>query len=241
MKSKPLVDYFKKANSWADDKYSRNLVATRRYQWAFFVAMGLSCILAIALVCLLPLQRLQPLLVNHYQDGHVSVQPLQHKQLLRSKALVESELVRYVINRESYDVTSYHEQYALINLLSSTVVAQQYQQMQSVHNKQAPINKLNNKAFRTVHIDSVTFLDKAHGATKSAKRRYNLAQVNFTVSDHFHQSVVPASQSLTALISWQYVGTPLSPAERWRDWDGFIVTRYSVQQRNVKASSRSIV
>ncbi len=234
MLSKPLRNYFASSNAWADDKYSHAMVTTKRYQWAFFAAMSLSVLLTIALMCLLPLQRLQPLLVNHYQDGRVSVQPLQKSQLHHSRALVESELVRYVINRESYDVTSYHEQYALINLLSSPEVAKQYQHIQSARNKQAPINILSTKGYRSVHIDSVIFLDKAHAPTKTTKRRYNLAQINFSMTDHMHHSAVDKSTPYAAIVSWQYVGTPLDPSERWRDWDGFVVTRYSVVQRNVK-------
>ncbi|MDF1654363.1 MAG: type IV secretion system protein [Coxiellaceae bacterium] len=241
MKSQPLSTYFKRVHNWADDKYSRAMVTTKHYQWAFFAAMTLSCLLTIALVCLIPLQHLQPLLVNHYQDGRVLVQPLQSEYLVHNQALVESELVRYVINRESYDATSYHEQYALINLLSSASVAKQYRRIQSIHNQHALVNQLNTKGHRSVHIDSVIFLDKAHAKTKNKQRRYNLAQVNFSLTDYMQHDSSPVSHAFAALISWQYVGTPLSPSERWRDWDGFVVTRYSVEQRNVKSTTRSIV
>ncbi|MDF1931654.1 VirB8/TrbF family protein [Legionella pneumophila] len=34
-----------------------------------------------------------------------------------------------------------------------------------------------------------------------------------------------------AMISWRYTNPPDSPETRWKNWDGFEVTRYSRQTR----------
>ncbi len=228
--------YFVQARSWADDLYTSAVISRNRYKLAFFVAMGLAILLVIAVDGLIPTEHLSPLLVEHYQDGRVSVRPLKQSYAPTHQALVESEIVRYVINRESYDPTSYHTQYLLTALLSNRVVGRQYSQEQSTGHKDSPINVLGNHGFRTVHVDSVIFLDsiqKNKGQPQSKQTHHNLAQVNFTIVDHFNNSSRRRAKAYTALVSWAYWGTPSDPKEKWQDWDGFTVTRYTKQQRNV--------
>jgi len=112
-------NYFVEARSWADDMYTAAIISRNRYKLAFFVAMGLAVLLTIAINGLIPMQHMEPLLVNHYEDGRVSVQPMKQPYSPTNQAQVESEIVRYVINRESYDPSSYDTQYSLINLMSN--------------------------------------------------------------------------------------------------------------------------
>lgn len=228
--------YFVEARSWADDLYTSAILSRNRYQWAFFSAMGLAGLLSVAVVGLIPLQHMEPLLVNHYQDGRVSVLPIKQPYAPTNEAEVQSDIVRYVINRESYDPTSYDTQYSLINLLSSREVAKQYIHAQSANNKTAPINTLNNHGFRSVYVDNVVFLDSAlknKGKPASQQTHHNVAQVNFTLTDHLKASAQQTTTALTALISWDYRGTPSNLSDRWRDWNGFTITRYTLEQRNI--------
>mgnify|MGYP002624746710 CR=1 FL=1 len=229
-------NYFVEARSWADDMYTSAIISRNRYKLAFFAMMGLACLLTIAIDGLIPMQHMEPLLVNHYQDGRVTVQPVKQPYAPSNQAQVESEIVRYVVNRESYDPSSYNEQYSLINLMSNNEVAKQYIHDQSTANKRAPINILANKGYRTVHVDSVIFLDSIfhnQGEVKSKQTHHNLAQVNFTITDHFKNSAYKQAKALTVLMSWEYQGMPNNPEDRWRDWDGFTVTHYTITQRNV--------
>ncbi len=237
MKSQNISNhYFELASSWADDIYTSAIISRNRYKYAFMIAMLLACLLVVAILVLLPLQHLQPLLIHHYQDGRVIVDPIKQPYRPINQAQVESEIVRYVINRESYDATSYHIQYSLVNLLSNREVASQYIAEQAASNKQAPINHLGNKGYRTVHIDNVIFLDSTSQKIDHAKdnpAHHNLAQINFSVIDQFKNSARKKVKAYTALIAWDYRGIPSDPADRWQDWDGFTVTRYSVVQRNL--------
>lgn len=229
-------NYFVEARSWADDMYTSAIISRNRYKLAFFVAMGLAILLTIAVDGLIPLQHMEPLLVNHYQDGRVSVEPMKQPYAPTNQAQVQSEIVRYVINRESYDPSSYDTQYSLINLMSNREVAKQYINAQSTGNKHSPINVLGNNGFRSVHVDSVVFLDSElenKDKPKSQQTHHNLAQINFIITDHFKDSARQKTTALTALVSWDYRGTPSDPNDMWRDWDGFTITRYTVQQRNV--------
>ncbi len=191
--------------------------------------------MTIAVDSLVPLQHMEPLLVNHYEDGRVSVQPIKQPYAPTNPAQVESEIVRYVINRESFDPTSYDMQYSLVNLLSSNFVAKEYRHTQSSAQTNSPINRLGTHGFRTVHVDSVIFLDTELNNNDKAntKHHHNLAQINFSITDHDRNSVLQKSKAFTALISWQYQGTPSDPGDQWRNWDGFTVTRFTKQQRNV--------
>jgi type IV secretion system protein VirB8 len=236
LSSSSKKNYFVEARSWADDMYTSAVISRNRYKLAFFIAMGLAVLLTIAVDSLIPIQHLEPLLVNHYQDGSVSVQPIKQPYAPTNQAQAQSELVRYVVNRESYDSTSYYAQYSLINLISDRDVAQQYIKEQSTGNKHSPINVLGNHGFRSVHVDSVVFLDSKlenKGKPKAQQTHYNLAQINFNITDHVKDSAKKKTTALIALVSWDYRGTPSDLDDSWRDWDGFTITRYTVTQRNV--------
>ena len=229
-------NYFTQARNWADDIYTTTIISRNRYQMAFFAAMGLVALSMLALIVLIPLQHTELLLVNHYPDGRVLVEPIHQPYAPSNPSQVESELIHYVVNRESFAESSYKEQYSLINLLSNNDVSQQYRDTQSSGNPQSPINVLKRDGLRTVHVESVIFIDsvlKNKGKPPSEQAHTNLAEVNFTVSDQSKNSTLIKTHALTVLISWTYRGTPKDPGDRWRNWNGFTVTRYSVEQRNL--------
>lgn len=229
--------YFIEAQSWADDLYTAAVTSRNRYQFAFLATLGLVILLAIALNGLIPLQHLQPLLIHHYPGGQVSVQPVHQNGVMPvHPAQVESEIVRYIIQRESFDATSYDSQYQLVHLLSSKEIAKQYEQEQSRHHPQSPLNLLGRDSTRTVHIESIVFLDstlKNQPDHYPPTTHYNLAQVNFHLIDHAKETMTQKTTYRTALVSWVYRDPPVNPSERWQNWDGFTMTRYTVAQRNV--------
>ena len=196
-------NYFTQARSWADDIYTATIISRNRYQMAFFAAMGLVALSMLALIVLIPLQHTELLLVNHYPDGRVLVEPIHQPYAPSNPSQVESELIHYVVNRESFAESS---------------------------------NVLKRDGLRTVHVESVIFIDsvlKNKGKPPSEQAHTNLAEVNFTVSDQSKNSTLIKTHALTVLISWTYRGTPKDPGDRWRNWNGFTVTRYSVEQRNL--------
>ena len=196
-------NYFTQARSWADDIYTATIISRNRYQMAFFAAMGLVALSMLALIVLIPLQHTELLLVNHYPDGRVLVEPIHQAYAPSNPFQVESELIHYVVNRESFAESS---------------------------------NVLKRDGLRTVHVESVIFIDsvlKNKGKPPSEQAHTNLAEVNFTVSDQSKNSTLIKTHALTVLISWTYRGTPKDPGDRWRNWNGFTVTRYSVEQRNL--------
>lgn len=217
-------NYFQLAQHWADDYHLMATLAHKR--WRFFCLVLLVPALLLCLLCiavLIPLQHLQPLLINHYQDGSVTVTPIKQTDIPSNKAEQSSDILRYVIHRESYSRYSLRNNYQLIRLLSKPTVFNQYQQQ--LH--------LKYNHYKTVTINSVLFLDRdsQQNPKKNRLQHHNLAQVDFTVVDHNIANGQMKYLPKTALISWEYRGTPKDPMAAWRDWNGFTVLSYQVQSR----------
>ena len=231
---KKKYDYFEFARTWADDCYI-NLVNSRRHwrQICLYIMLPVNVIFIATIMTLVPLQHLQPLLVNHYDNGLVDIQPIKKSQLTIDKVMIQSEIARYVTNRESYSATSFDTRYQLVNMLSNKKVARQYRQFQNINNTQSPIALLKNNGYRIVHIQSIVLLDRQQSNNRIHQRRHrNLAQVNFIAKDHNNLTGKIHITPFTALISWCHRGIPKDPSVRWLNWNGFNVTYYEVQKRN---------
>lgn len=254
------VDYFALATSWADDFYVSIEAARNRWKaLSLFVLLPLLFILLLLMSYLIPSQKLIPLMVNHYSDGQTIVTPFQQHYAPENQSQVESDLARYVQFRESYSADTFDYSYRLINLMSTEIVADTFNQLQNAQNKSSPINVLGNKVYQSVKIESISFLDNenknnhhsdnsndhntgndhdnknSNNNPKTLQHRFhqNLAQVNFVVTTHDEGSGKDISTPLSALISWDYTGTPLNPSDRWMDWNGFKVKSYIINQRNI--------
>lgn len=224
--------YFQVARSWADDFYTSSIISRNRWRaMSLYVLLPFSFLLLGMVLFLIPIQHLEPLIIHHYDNGLVTVEPANSAQAPKNRAEVESDIVRYVVNRESFSDTSYREQYSLVNLLSGNSVSDEYVKDQSSQNKNSPINTLGDKGYRSVQILSVLFLDKE---SETAKSHHNLAQVNFVAINHDKATGNTESIPMSAIISWDYRQRSKNPEEAWQNWDGFVVTHYEVQQQSVQ-------
>lgn len=223
---------FKYARSWADECHANREVTLSWYRLGFGASIGFNCLLVIAVLVLTNIHTLVPLVIHHYENGVTTVDAINESKP-KSDGQVESDIVRYVINRESYNVGAYRHQYELINLLSSDEVSTQYVDEQNKHNPHSPINTLGVQSDRSVHIYSVNFIDNEALNTKKEVTHHNLAEVVFKVTDTNRVTHQTVDETKTAMIAWHYIGMPKSPSQRWLNWSGFQVTRYDTQQRNV--------
>lgn len=228
------TDYFKRATSWADDTFGILEQSRNRYQVAFVLAMIVNVMALIAVCVLANLQTLVPMMVHHYDHGVTIVEPLKHTNAPINKAQIESDLAHYLTHRESYDISSYRAQFDLVSLLSSESVSAEYAREQDRHMKDSPITQLGANHMRDVHIYSINFLDNAAlNADDLQKNHQNLAEIVFTSTDIDKATGLKTKQHFNALVSWTYVKPSTNPDVRWKNWDGFMVTRYSRQLRNV--------
>ena len=228
-------NYFQLATSWADDYYARLASSKHRYQIAFLAAMGLCSLLTVSVMMLSHTHEYIPLLVHHYDSGAVSVSPASQTGAPKNQAEVESDLVRYIISRESYDPASFSEQYQLVTLLSDSMVAHAYQAQQNADDDEALIHRFGSKSIRSVKIEDVNFFDNEDKNVneKREKNHKNLAEIHFTVTDKSLSSGKESKTPYIAIVSWSYGGIPNDPEVRWMNWNGFTVTSYQRNQRIV--------
>lgn len=236
MSKAELNNYFKKAQSWADDQFGRLEQSRNRYQVAFLLTMGLNIMALLVIAILANYQTIVPMLVHHYENGVTTVEPMENSQAPINQAQVESDIVRYIQYRESFDVSSYRAQFELINLLSSNAVAKEYINEQDGGNAESHIHKLGNQTKREVRIYSINFLDSLLANEKDLHHNHHsLAEVVFSLIDTDKMTGKTTSSHFNTMISWEYKNPSDSPEERWKNWDGFEVTRYSKQIRLVEA------
>ncbi|MFO9250773.1 type IV secretion system protein [Legionella pneumophila serogroup 8] len=232
-----LNAYFKQARTWADDQFGRVSLSRKRYQIAFLAAMGLNIVSMIVIGALANYQTLVPMMVHHYDNGVTTVEPLSQKNAPINRAQIESDIVRYIQHRESYDASSYRAQFNLVHLLSSSQVEREYSAEQNPSNKTSPIKLLGGTGKREVHIYSINFLDTVLENEKDIHRdHHNLAEVVFSLTDTDKVTGKTTQSHYNALVSWHYRKPPESPEERWQNWDGFEVTRYSKSPRSMEKS-----
>ena len=234
LEKNPLHDYFKKAHTWADDHIARITISRNRYQIAFLVTLSLSTILSIAICLLMPLKTLIPMVIHHYDNGVITVESLSPSNAPLNQAQVESDIARYITNRESYDIHSYRAQFDLVSLLSSSSVHEEYLRSQDKNAVDAPIHILGVSGYRSVHLYSINFLDTLlSNEHDTPKNHHNVAEVVFTTTDIDKATGREETKHYNALISWQYTKPTNAPEIRWQNWDGFQVIRYTKNLRNV--------
>lgn len=235
-KKESRQDYYTRVKSWADESRAQTEVTLSWFKLGFASSMGLNILLVIAVVGLSSVQTLVPLLVHQYDNGITTVDAI-NDDAPHNKAQVQSDLVRYIQNRESFDTTSYKAQFDITNLLSDEQVANEYQRGQVKTNPEAPINTVGLHKYRKVHVYSVSFLDnvlRSAGKGAKGKSHQNLAEVVFSVTDVNKITGESKTTHKNALISWRYNGIPKSPEVRWKNWSGFKITSYHASQRNVE-------
>lgn len=228
--------YFKEATGWADDKFGLIEASKTRYQYAFFASLAVAAMLALAIAVMMPLKSIQTVAVHHYENGITTVDTEQFDASPKRRGQVESDIVRYVVNRESYDISSYRSQFELVHLLSNSTVVSEYEAEQKASNQNAPLNLLGTRFTRKVHVYSINFLDSEQLNEKASKKKKNhadVAEVVFSISDYDKQTGREAEKQYSALVSWRYLNPPSNAKERWQNFDGFEVTRYTRVQRNV--------
>ena len=232
--------YFEHACNWADDRLGGLEASRNRYRLAFIGTLALSTSLTVAIATMMPLKQTEPLLIHHYDNGITTAERLTKEIAPITQAQIESDLVRYVIHRESYDSSSYRAQFELIHLLSSSTIADDYEKSQRKSNPTSPLNQLGTQISRQVHIYSINIIDQEHlnDNEKASRHRnhHDLAEIVFSTTDKNKTTGAELEHHFTALISWRYTGIPASPDARWKNWNGFEVNRYTIQQRNVKDS-----
>lgn len=226
-----LADYYRSAETWAEDRHNSDRKAVQ-IAWIVAALAGLVAILeAIALVLLLPLQRVEPyaVLVDR-QTGYV--QPLnlnQGQAIVPDQALVRSMLAQYVTAREGYNVAGLKEDYKKVALWSAGSARSQYIAGMQASNPQSPLARLPRSAVMTVEVRSISQLSKDTALVRFATLRSDLGPA-------------PVEQGLwAAVIKYRFSAADMSVDSRLVNPLGFQVTSYSKSAEVAPSQAPAIV
>lgn len=235
----PLSHYFSEARSWNIDKLYDAKMSAKRWFIGFLLAGGISLLLALTLIILLPLKTFVPMVVQYNtKTGEVWVHKPSTPYMPETNAQVQADLVRYIVTRESYSAADINQRFRLVMLLSSSSMGDYYANEQANNNPKSPINQFGVNGSRTVQIEDIVFLNKTDRlkVNRFPQTENNLAKVDFNTT-----SISPQGQSTAtywvATIAWTYRGLPENIQDAWDNWNGFTVTTYRVDPRQVASHS----
>ena len=154
------TSYFKEARSWANEIYTEALVSRQRYKIAFFAMCGLSSLLVLSVMVLVPTQHTELVVVHEGDSGYRWISTTKpHTKMSQTWQQTQAEIAHYVRTREAYDPLLYRHQTQSVKLFSQPQIQAEYALAQSSDNANAPINVLGAKGYRTVVIHNVLPVD----------------------------------------------------------------------------------
>ena len=220
-----LRKYFEDAETW-DQEIFANILQSRTRAWLLsFFCMGIATLCLLTLLCLLPLKTFAPYVVTvDKSTGYVEVtKGLYDGNLTQDDAVTESNLVRYVSTRESYNPSVLHENYDLVTLMSAGSALTEFQKLWDGKNSDNPSVKMGKKASIDIKIKSVAFLNE-----KTASVRF---------LREYRENDQTRTSDWNAVVDFQYVKKPLKMEDRFQNPLGFQITSYRVNPEALEPPS----
>jgi len=211
-----LDAYYKEAASWNRDR-QEELRRSRLIAWWAAGAAGVIAVLeAFALIALAPLKTVVPytLMVDRTTGYVQALKPLETDKVSPDTALTQSQLVQYVIARESFDIDTIEASYRKAALWSAERARSDYLGEIQVSNPQSPLSLYPRTTIVETRVKSVSPIGR------------NVALVRFDTlrKDSGRQAEFP--RSWVAVIRYRYSGEPLKLEDRFINPLGFQVVRY---------------
>lgn len=211
-----LQQYMRKGDTW-DKEIFANMQQSRNRAWVLaFFCMTIASLALLTLVLILPLKTFEPYVVTVERNtGYLEVSKgLTESNLTQDEAITESNLVRYVSARESYNPAILRANYDFVALMSSGKALGEFQQLWDGKNPNNPSIIYGKKASIDIKIQSVSFLS------------------DHTSSVRFIRELRDGNQLKTsqwnAVIEFQYSQKPLKMADRFSNPLGFQIISYRV-------------
>ena len=211
-----LPEYYRDAESWADDR-ARDGARAQRIAWIVAaIAGGVALLEAVAIVFMLPLKQIEPyaVLVDK-QTGYVQSLNLSENQtIVPDAALVRSMLAQYVIAREGFEINSLKENYRRVALWSAGDARSQYIAATQASNPASPLATLPRQAVISVEIRSLSAIGPDTALVRYATLRTD-------------PGGLPVQQGIwAAVIKYRFSAADMSAASRLTNPLGFQVLRY---------------
>jgi type IV secretion system protein VirB8 len=211
-----LEQYFADAETW-DKEIFANINLSRHRAWlvAFF-CMGTTTLALLSLVLLLPLKTFAPYVITvDKSTGYVEVtKGLYDGNLTIDQAVTESNLVRYVSTRESYNPSVLRENYSFVTLMSAGTALSEFQRLWDGKNPDNPSVRVGTKAAISIKIKSVSFLNERTAAVRFLREYHADGQIK--------------TSDWNAVAEFRYVREPMKMEDRFQNPLGFQATSYRV-------------
>lgn len=207
--------YYAMAGDWSDD-VTGGLRRSRRTAWIVAsVAVTVAALEAFALAALAPLKTTTPYAFTvDRQTGYVELaRPLADGPLTQDASVTQSNLVRYVVARETFDRADLNETYRRTLAWSSGRARADYLALMQSSNPRSPLKVYGPGDQVRVVVKSVSLLPR------------RTAFVRFE-TERSAPSGVTSRQPFVAVVSYQYSGEPAAMAQRFDNPLGFGVTAY---------------
>jgi type IV secretion system protein VirB8 len=218
-----LEGYLEEAASWDADRVAQAL-RTAAVAWRV-AAAGWLCAMAglAALVLLMPLKRVEPYLIRvDGTTGVVDVVPVYTGHERLGEAVTRYFLTHYITVCERFDRALARSDYEECGAFNSPRLNQALYAKWNRANPRSPLNVHRDGGTATVRIESVSFLERASGAS-------DLAQVRFARIDRSADGAPGRVSHWIASIEYRYGKPPADP--RTRAWNplGFEVLDLGIE------------
>lgn len=218
--------FYTATSEWAYEMYQSQRVWLSR---ALILNISLLLLLAVSLLTifiLLPLKEKVPYLYafDHASGEITKIGELEASKLENNWELSRYLIIRYVINRESFDIDNVDLPYQLVWAQSADLIKQQYESTVKSDNKNSPFQILGKDKFITVKVISVSRLNDSTVDVKFDKIIHDRATLSEQVG---HRE---------AILKWTFDKAETSQKMLDRDPLGFKVTYYQSTQVNLDDS-----
>ena len=227
MSAESLAGYFREAASWDADRVLQ-IRSTARRAWQV-AAAGWICSLALAvsLILLMPLKRVEPFLVRvESTTGVVDIVPV-----YSGKAGLEQSVARYFLSHyvsvcERFNFATAESDYEECGAFHSAQRNQAWYALWNPANPASPLNVHKDGSSVRVQVQAVSFFQRASGVNDLAQVRYLKAQRQGSTADERLSHWI-------ATIQYAYVAPSNDP--RVRRWNplGFKILEFTTEPETV--------
>lgn len=226
-----FADYLRAAESWESETH-RALRASRLRAWIAAATASAVALLSLgALVLVLPLKEYAPYVVEvDKTTGHIeAMQKLDLAAATPSDAIIEANLVRYVIARETYDPADLKERYAEVLRLSSGDALADWRRLWT---PDAPTNPAIAYGWGTrikVTVKAISLLK-----ADTAALRYMLTKTD-------DRTGATTMSHWVAIVGFGFSDRPMRVRDRWGNPLGFEVSSFRADQEALGETRASVL
>ena len=228
---KPVLDgrYYQDGERWENSIY--RTTAASRSAWravAVFAVVAVACATGI-IVMMVPLKTVEIQIVEVDRNtGFVEMKrPLEEGGVLsQNEAVTQSNIVRFIRARETYDPKGLGDNYDLAQLFSTGAASQDLGDLYKNSNPQNPKTLWGPDTIISATVESISFLN-----AKTASVRF------FTTRSNSQGDI---KEHWVANVRYRYTGAPMRTDYRFDNPLGFQVTEYRRDQETVAPEVKQV-